>query len=162
MLILPMSPLVKVYFLCYVKLWTWKEFFLFIVKQEIPHLSSSPRVLIALLWIVIPEPLGRYFPFTHLWARWIAWTACFCVSLVFDSVWEERRCAEIYLSLWCREKLCKIAQSCWCLKKKDRLCFFEPIDLDCVSSPGLQKNSIYGCSESFDFLPAFSFCGCTS
>lgn len=34
---------------------------------------------------------------------------------------------------------------------------FEPLNLDCVSSPSLQKNSIYGCSEPFDFLPAFFF-----
>lgn len=30
----------------------------------------------------------------------IARTACFCVSLVFDLVWEERRCAEIHVCLW--------------------------------------------------------------
>lgn len=48
----------------------------------------------------------------------IARTACFCVALMFDSIWEERKCAEIYVSLWRREKLPKIAQSCWCLKKK--------------------------------------------
>lgn len=35
--------------------------------KEIPHLSSSTKVLIPLLWVLIPEPLGRYFSFAF-WA----------------------------------------------------------------------------------------------
>lgn len=94
--------------------------------------------------------------------RGVAGTASFCVSLAFDSDWKERMCAEICVSLWRREKLRKIAQSYWCLNKKGRLWVLSLSTWIVFLHPVCKKNSIYGCSESFDFVPAFLFCDCTS